>query len=70
MINTITIKKEIIINASVEKVYSALITPELLTQWFPKCCTYLHRLQFHLLTWVTLSSSARKCIKNRITNKI
>ena len=28
------LKKEIVINASVEKVYSALITPEQLTQWF------------------------------------
>ena len=34
-----TIKKEIVINASVDKVYSALITPELLTQWFPNIAT-------------------------------
>ena len=29
-----TIKKEMIINAPVENVYSALITPQQLTQWF------------------------------------
>jgi uncharacterized protein YndB with AHSA1/START domain len=29
------IKKEIIINAPIEKVFSALIDPEQLTQWFP-----------------------------------
>ena len=34
-----TIKKEIVINTSVEKVYSALITPEQLTQWFPNITT-------------------------------
>ena len=34
-----TIKKEIVINTSVEKVYSALITPEQLTQWFPNIVT-------------------------------
>ena len=34
-----TIKKEIVINAPVEKVYSALITPEQLTQWFPNIAT-------------------------------
>ena len=34
-----TIKKEIVINASVDKVYSALITPEQLTQWFPNITT-------------------------------
>ena len=28
------IKKEMIINAPVENVYSALITPQQLTQWF------------------------------------
>ena len=39
-------------------------------QEITKCCTYIHRLQFHLHTWVTLSSSARKCMKNRTTNKI
>ena len=33
------INKEIIINASVDKVYSALIDPELLTQWFPNIVT-------------------------------
>jgi uncharacterized protein YndB with AHSA1/START domain len=33
------IKKEIVINASVDKVYSALIDPDLLTQWFPKIAT-------------------------------
>ena len=33
------LKKEIIINAPVEKVYSALITPEQLTQWFPNIVT-------------------------------
>ena len=33
------IKKEIVINASVDKVYSALIDPELLTQWFPNIAT-------------------------------
>ena len=33
------LKKEIVINASVEKVYSALITPEQLTQWFPNLVT-------------------------------
>jgi len=33
------IKKEIVISASVDKVYSALITPELLTQWFPNIVT-------------------------------
>ena len=34
-----TIRKEIIINASVDKVYSALIDAELLTQWFPNIAT-------------------------------
>ena len=34
-----TIKKEIVINASVDKVYSALIAPEQLTQWFPNITT-------------------------------
>jgi uncharacterized protein YndB with AHSA1/START domain len=29
------IKKEIVINSSVERVFSALINPEQLTQWFP-----------------------------------
>jgi uncharacterized protein YndB with AHSA1/START domain len=33
------IRKEIVINASVDKVYSALIDPELLTQWFPNIAT-------------------------------
>jgi uncharacterized protein YndB with AHSA1/START domain len=33
------IKKEIVINASVVKVYSALIDPEQLTQWFPNIAT-------------------------------
>jgi uncharacterized protein YndB with AHSA1/START domain len=33
------IKKEMVINASVDKVYSALIDPELLTQWFPNIAT-------------------------------
>lgn len=33
------IEKEIVINASVDKVYSALIDPELLTQWFPNIVT-------------------------------
>jgi uncharacterized protein YndB with AHSA1/START domain len=33
------IKKEIVINAAVDKVYSALIDPELLTQWFPNIAT-------------------------------
>ncbi|HYX55907.1 MAG TPA: SRPBCC domain-containing protein [Nitrososphaeraceae archaeon] len=33
------LKKEIIINAPVEKVYSTLITPEQLTQWFPNIVT-------------------------------
>ena len=33
------LKKEIVINAPVEKVYSALITPEQLTQWFPNIVT-------------------------------
>ena len=28
------LKKEIVINAPVEKVYSALITPQQLNQWF------------------------------------
>ena len=34
-----TLKKEIVINAPVGKVYSALITPEQLTQWFPNIVT-------------------------------
>ena len=34
-----TIKKEIVINASVDKVYSALIDPEQLAQWFPNIAT-------------------------------
>lgn len=34
-----TIKKEIVINASVDKVYSALINPEQLAQWFPNIAT-------------------------------
>jgi uncharacterized protein YndB with AHSA1/START domain len=34
-----TIKKEIIINASADKVYSALINPEQLIQWFPNVAT-------------------------------
>lgn len=33
------LKKEIVINAPVKKVYSALITPEQLTQWFPNIVT-------------------------------
>ena len=33
------IKKEIVINASVDKVFSALINPEQLTQWFPNIAT-------------------------------
>lgn len=33
------IKKEVVINASVDKVYSALIDPNLLTQWFPNIAT-------------------------------
>ena len=33
------IKKEIVINASVDKVFSALIDPVLLTQWFPNIAT-------------------------------
>ena len=33
------IKKEIVISASVDKVYSALIIPELLAQWFPNIVT-------------------------------
>ena len=33
------LKKEIVINAPVEKVYSALITPEQLTLWFPNIVT-------------------------------
>jgi uncharacterized protein YndB with AHSA1/START domain len=33
------IKKEIVINASVDKVYSALIDPKQLTQWFPNIAT-------------------------------
>jgi len=33
------IKKEIVINAPAEKVYSALISPEELTQWFPNIVT-------------------------------
>ena len=33
------LKKEIVISASVDKVYSALITPEQLTQWFPNITT-------------------------------
>jgi hypothetical protein len=33
------LKKEIVINAPVEKVYSALITPEQLIQWFPNIVT-------------------------------
>jgi uncharacterized protein YndB with AHSA1/START domain len=34
-----SIKKEIVTNASVDKVYSALIDPDLLTQWFPNIAT-------------------------------
>lgn len=34
-----TIKKEMIINAPVENIYSALITPQQLTQWFPNIVT-------------------------------
>ena len=33
------IKKEIVINASIDRVYSALIDPDLLTQWFPNIAT-------------------------------
>ena len=33
------IKKEIVINASVDKVFSALIDPEQLTHWFPNIAT-------------------------------
>ena len=33
------IKKEIVINAPVDKVFSALIDPEQLTQWFPNIVT-------------------------------
>ena len=33
------IKKEVVINASVDKVYSALIDAQLLTQWFPHIAT-------------------------------
>ena len=33
------IKKEIIINVSVDKVFSALIDPAKLTQWFPNIAT-------------------------------
>ncbi|HZB17514.1 MAG TPA: SRPBCC domain-containing protein [Nitrososphaeraceae archaeon] len=33
------IKKEIVINASVDKVFLALIDPEQLTQWFPNIAT-------------------------------
>ena len=33
------IKKEIVISASIDKVYSALIDPTLLTQWFPNIAT-------------------------------
>lgn len=33
------IRKEIVINASVDKVYSALIDPKQLTQWFPNIAT-------------------------------
>ncbi len=33
------IKKEIVINASVDKVFSSLIDPEQLTQWFPNMAT-------------------------------
>ena len=33
------IKKDIVINASVDKVFSALIDPEQLTQWFPNVAT-------------------------------
>ena len=33
------IKKEMVINASVDKVYSALTDPDLLTQWFPNIAT-------------------------------
>lgn len=34
------IRKEIIIDASVDKVYSALINADLLTQWFPNIATF------------------------------
>lgn len=33
------IKKDIVINASVDKVFSALIDPEQLTRWFPNVAT-------------------------------
>ena len=33
------IRKETVINASVDKVYSSLIDPKLLTQWFPNITT-------------------------------
>ncbi len=35
-----TIRKEIVINASVDKVYSSLIDADLLTQWFPSIATF------------------------------
>ena len=38
------IKKEIVINASVDKVFSALIDPEQLTQWFPNIATIEPRI--------------------------
>ena len=33
------IKKEIVTNTSIDKVYSDLIDPDLLTQWFPNIAT-------------------------------
>lgn len=38
------IKKEIVINAAVDKVFSALIDPEQLTQWFPNIATIEPRI--------------------------
>ena len=38
------IKKEIVINASVDKVFSALIDPEQLIQWFPNIATIVPRV--------------------------
>jgi uncharacterized protein YndB with AHSA1/START domain len=40
-----TIKKEIVINASVDKVYSALISPEQLTNGFLTLQQYTQRLE-------------------------